>query len=158
MSKRSHLTRAESALREHALAYPETHEDFPWGHSAIKVKGKAFLFMAVGINKDNVFSMSVKLPHSANQALNLPFASPTGYGLSKSGWVTARFKASDEVPVEMLKEWIDESFRAIAPKRVLAKLSDARKAAPTAPAAIDKPQKRRVAGVPRRRPARKSER
>ena len=158
MSKRSHLTRAASALREHALAYPETHEDFPWGHSAIKVKGKAFLFMAVGINKDNLFSLSVKLPRSANQALNLPFASPTEYGLGKSGWVTARFKANDEVPVEMLKEWIDESFRAIAPKRVLAKLSDARKAAPTAPAAIDKRKKRRVGGVTRRRPAGKSER
>jgi len=146
MSKRSHLTRAKSTLREHALAYPETHEDFPWGHNAIKVKGKAFLFMAFGIKEDDPFSLSVKLPHSAKQALNLPFASPTEYGLGKSGWVTARFNTKHDVPVEMLKEWIDESFRAVAPKRVLAKLGDARGPGPTTPAATAKRPKTRAGG------------
>lgn len=135
MPKQSRLTRAESTLRDHALAYPETHEDHPWEHTAIKVKGKAFLFMAVCLTEDNLFSFSVKLPHSAKQALNLPFVAPTGYGLGKSGWVTARFGVNDEVPVEMLKEWIDESFRAIAPKRVLAQLDDAGKVEGAAPAA-----------------------
>jgi hypothetical protein len=57
-------------------------------------------------------------------ALTLPFASPTEYGLGKSGLVTARFEPDDEVPVEMLEEWIDESFRAIAPKRVIAQLEN----------------------------------
>src|SRR5262245_15209334 len=34
------------ALRTAALRYPDTVEDFPWGHSAFKVKGKkAFMFM-----------------------------------------------------------------------------------------------------------------
>jgi len=113
--------RAESALRKHALNYPETKEAFPWGHTAIKVKGKAFLFMAL---EKGVFSLSVKLPVSGKVAVALPFASPTEYGLGKSGWVTARFQAKDDVPVDMLKEWLDESFRAIAPKRVLAKLED----------------------------------
>ena len=33
-------------LRKAALAFPETVEDFPWGHSAFKVAAKkAFLFM-----------------------------------------------------------------------------------------------------------------
>ena len=104
------------------MAYPETREDFPWGHRAIKVKGKAFLFMAIGKNNDNVFSLSVKLPQTGEIALRLPFANSTGYGLGKSGWVTARFGPRDAVPVDMLREWIDESFRAIAPKQVLAKL------------------------------------
>ena len=35
----------ESRLRELALAYPETREDFPWGERVIKVKDKIFLFM-----------------------------------------------------------------------------------------------------------------
>jgi len=113
--------RAESALRKHALSYPETKEAFPWGHTAIKVKGKAFLFMAL---EKGVFSLSVKLPVSGKVAVALPFASPTEYGLGKSGWVTARFQAKDDVPVDMLKEWLDESFRAIAPKRVLALLEE----------------------------------
>jgi hypothetical protein len=37
---------SEAALRALALAYPESHEDFPWGHRAIKVRGKAFVFMS----------------------------------------------------------------------------------------------------------------
>jgi predicted DNA-binding protein (MmcQ/YjbR family) len=113
------LKKAEAALRELALAYPETTEEFPWGHRAIKVKGKTFIFLALD---DSGLSLSVKLPASGLAALMLPFASPTEYGLGKSGWVTARFAPKDEVPIEMLQEWLDESFRAIAPKRVVAKL------------------------------------
>ncbi len=33
------------ALRRFALTYPEAHEDHPWGETAIKVKGKVFLFL-----------------------------------------------------------------------------------------------------------------
>jgi hypothetical protein len=42
---REKLTKSEGALREFALKFPETHEDFPWGHRALKVKGKVFVFM-----------------------------------------------------------------------------------------------------------------
>jgi predicted DNA-binding protein (MmcQ/YjbR family) len=115
------LARAEAALREQALAYPETKEEFPWGHSALKVKGKTFLFL---YREASFFSLSVKLPVSGRAALGLPFASPTAYGLGKSGWVTARFSPSDEVPLDLLREWVDESFRAVAPKRVLARLEN----------------------------------
>jgi predicted DNA-binding protein (MmcQ/YjbR family) len=124
MPRQNRLSRAESALRRHALAFPEAYEEFPWGHVAIKVKGKVFLFLSNGLDGDDVFSLSLKLPLSGKHALTLPFASPTGYGLGKSGWVSARFVAGDDVPLEMLQEWVDESFRAIAPKRVLAKLEE----------------------------------
>ena len=67
----------------------------------------------------------MKLPTSGPLALTLPFAFPTPYGLGKSGWVSARFGPKDEVPLEMLVEWLDESFRAIAPKKVLAQLETA---------------------------------
>jgi predicted DNA-binding protein (MmcQ/YjbR family) len=112
------LARAEAALRSFALAYPETTEEFPWEHRAIKVKGKTFLFLYKGTDW---LSLSVKLPHSGRVALALPFASPTEYGLGKSGWVTARFSPQDDVPIDMIEEWIDESFQSIAPKRILAK-------------------------------------
>ena len=55
-------------------------------------------------------------------ALKLPFVTPTEYGLGRSGWVTARFPRTARVPVELLKVWIDESYRAIAPKRLAALL------------------------------------
>jgi len=118
------MLRAELALRDHALTYPETREDFPWGHRALKVKGKVFLFLSNGKSGADMFSMSVKLPVSGKVALSLPFASPTEYGLGKSGWVTARLDGEDEIPIDMLREWIDESFRAIAPKRVVASLEN----------------------------------
>jgi predicted DNA-binding protein (MmcQ/YjbR family) len=122
MASNKHLERAEMALRKYALAYPDTTEDFPWEHRAIKVKGKVFLFL---FRDASQLSLSVKLPESNRAALALPFASPTQYGLGKSGWVTARFEGHAEPPVEMLTEWIDESFRAVAPKRILAKLDSA---------------------------------
>ena len=40
MTSLSRLKKAAEALRKHALAFPETVEEFPWGHSAIKVKLK----------------------------------------------------------------------------------------------------------------------
>ena len=119
--KRDRLKKAAAALRKHALGYPETIEDFPWGHSAFKVKGKVFLFTYL-CAEEGFLSLSVKLPISAKMALALPFAAPTQYGLGKSGWVTARLYVTDKIPFEMLKEWLDESFRAIAPKKVLAML------------------------------------
>jgi predicted DNA-binding protein (MmcQ/YjbR family) len=122
MKTHARLTRAKAALRKHALAYPETKEEFPWGEVAVKVKGKVFLFLHLG---DGVLNLTVKLPLSGSAALALPFATPTGYGLGRSGWVSARFGAKDDVPIEMLKEWVDESYRAVAPKRVLAHLEEA---------------------------------
>jgi len=122
MATRSPFRREEAALRACALAYPEATEEFPWGHPAFKVKGKIFLTMSQG---ESFLSLSVKLPLSGRVALALPFTSPTAYGLGKSGWVTARFAAREDVPTDMIKEWIDESYRAIAPKRVLALLETA---------------------------------
>ena len=107
----------ELELREVALGYPETHEDFPWGHRVVKVKGKAFIFMG---NEGGALSLSVKLPHSNAAALMLPFATPTGYGLGKSGWVSAEFPKGQQPPMAMLRQWLDESYRAVAPKKLVA--------------------------------------
>jgi predicted DNA-binding protein (MmcQ/YjbR family) len=116
------LKEAEDRLRELALAFPEVREEFPWGHSAMKVKGKAFVFISAS---EEGLSLSMKLPSSGVMALMLPFASPTGYGLGKSGWVTCKFAPGDEIPFELLQEWLDESYRAIAPKKLVAKLAGA---------------------------------
>jgi hypothetical protein len=59
-------------------------------------------------------------------ALMFAFAQPTGYGLGKSGWVSARFGATDEPPTGLLLAWLDESFRAVAPKRLVKALDAAK--------------------------------
>jgi predicted DNA-binding protein (MmcQ/YjbR family) len=112
------LEALELELRDYAMTFPESTEDHPWGHRAIKVKGKSFLFLG-GEKDTKELSLSVKLPSSRDMAADLPFAEPTGYGLGKSGWVTARFAKVGDVPVDMLKAWIDESYRAIAPKKLV---------------------------------------
>ena len=109
-----------AALRKAALAYPETAEDHPWGECAFKVKGKVFLFLSEG---EAGLSLSLKLPRSADFALDLPFAKPTGYGLGRSGWVTATFGPGETIPLPLLLDWLEESFCAVAPKRVAAALS-----------------------------------
>jgi predicted DNA-binding protein (MmcQ/YjbR family) len=145
----SKLGRTERALRDKALSFPETNEEFPWGERAIKVRGKVFLFM---YGTDAVLKLSVKLPQSADAALLLPFCEPTGYGLGKSGWVSASFEQKDAPPIDMLLEWLEESYRAVAPKKVSAQLGTG--AAATRPVAKKKGAKRKTAA----RPAKKKRR
>jgi predicted DNA-binding protein (MmcQ/YjbR family) len=116
MKKKSDFTKLEAQLRAYAFTYPEATEDFPWGERAIKVNKKAYLFMRA---TPEVLSLSVKLPSSRDMAVDLPFAEPTHYGLGKHGWVTAKFEQGDEVPLDLLKAWIDESYRAVAPKKLV---------------------------------------
>lgn len=121
------LTPAEAKLREHALGFPEATEDFPWGSRAIKVAGKAFVFMS---NTDGVVSIGTKLPQSKSAALKAPFASPTHYGLGRHGWVTCEFPPGAKVPVDLLHGYVEESYRAVAPKRLVKQLDDGAAAKP----------------------------
>jgi predicted DNA-binding protein (MmcQ/YjbR family) len=118
MPKAAPFSKVKTALRRAALAFPETREDHPWGESAFKVKGKVFLFLS---EAEEQLHFTVKLPESRGFALLLPFAQPTGYGLGKSGWVTATFGPKDALPLPMLLDWMEESFCAVAPKRVVRK-------------------------------------
>lgn len=137
------LHRDEHALRDAALAYPEAHEDFPWGERALKVRGKVFLFLSCDGAR---LSLSMKLPESRHAALTMPFATPTGYGLGKAGWVTSRFGAGEAVPLEILRAWLDESYRAVAPKAVVKQLDARGPGAAQAPArGVAKPARPRAA-------------
>lgn len=107
-------------LRAFGLAYPGAHTKSPWpGHLDLAVKDKTFAYLSL---EGEPLAISCKLPHSNAAALMLPFTKPTGYGLGKSGWVSAGFP-DGQIPVDMLKEWIDESYRAQAPKKLVATLS-----------------------------------
>jgi predicted DNA-binding protein (MmcQ/YjbR family) len=107
-------------LRLRALAYPGAEEHFPWGESVVKVKGKVFVFL--GRAEEAEAGLSVKLPQSRDMALTLPGCEPTGYGLGKAGWVTASFPRGKTPPLELLVAWLDESYRAVAPKKFLREL------------------------------------
>ncbi|HUJ27766.1 MAG TPA: MmcQ/YjbR family DNA-binding protein [Myxococcales bacterium] len=103
------------ALKKHAAAKPGAWEDHPWGETVFKIGKKVFVFLG---HADDGYGMSCKLPHSSEAAITMfGWAGPTGYGLGEAGWVSASFAASEDVPVDLLRQWIDESFAAVAPKR-----------------------------------------
>lgn len=107
-------------LRAFGLRYPGAHTKSPWpGHMDLAVNDKTFAYLSV---EGEPLGISCKLPQSSDAALMLPFTKPTAYGLGKSGWVSATFTSARSVPVEMLEAWIDESYRAQAPKRLVKQL------------------------------------
>jgi predicted DNA-binding protein (MmcQ/YjbR family) len=116
--------------REHAQAYaltfPGAYAEHPWGQTVIKVKRKVFLFVNGAIAPEAGVSLSVKLPQSGADVLQLPLAEPMGYGMGKHGWVTLLIMHDDQLPPRLLDAWIDESYRAVAPKRLLAELDELR--------------------------------
>lgn len=112
--------RALQELRAYGLSYPGAHTKSPWpGHLDLAVDDKTFAYLSI---EGEPFQISCKLPHSSEVALLLPFCTPTAYGLGKSGWVTAQLTPDKSVPVELFEEWIDESYRAQAPKKLVAQL------------------------------------
>jgi predicted DNA-binding protein (MmcQ/YjbR family) len=107
-------------LRAFGLRYPGAHLKSPWpGHLDLAVKDKTFAYLSI---EGEPFGISCKLPHSNTVALMLPFTEPTSYGLGKSGWVSAKFPRGKRPPVDLFKAWIDESYRAQAPKKLVATL------------------------------------
>jgi predicted DNA-binding protein (MmcQ/YjbR family) len=107
------------ALRSFAFSLPEAWEDHPWGESVAKVGKKVFVFFG-STDGDVPFGFSVKLPISSDEALSMPFTVPTGYGLDRGSWVTVR--PPEDVPLDLLLGWVEESYRTVAPKALLAKL------------------------------------
>src|SRR5687767_7672110 len=117
MPKKSPSDAVLKELREFGLAYPGAHTKSPWpGHLDLAVNDKTFAYLSL---EGEPFGISCKLPRSCETALMLPFCKPTAYGLGKSGWVTAQFAPGQTPPVDMMKEWIDESYRAQAPKKLV---------------------------------------
>ena len=109
-------------LREFGLKYPGAHLKSPWpGHKDLAVNDKTFAYLPP---EGEPFSISCKLPKSNGVALLLPFCVPAGYGLGKSGWVAAT-PTPDQINIEMFKEWIDESYRAQAPKKLIDQIGGA---------------------------------
>lgn len=127
MAQDTPARRAHAELLKFALAYPGAWEDHPWGETVAKVKTKVFVFFG---RPDEGFGLSVKLPQSGTFALGLDWVTPTGYGLGKAGWVTARFGPRGKIPLDVLRKWIDESYRAVAPAKLLKELDGAAPAPP----------------------------
>jgi predicted DNA-binding protein (MmcQ/YjbR family) len=105
-------------LLEFALGFPGAWEDHPWEEIVVKVGKKIFVFVGSSENP----GVTVKLPDSNQQALLLECCTPTGYGLGKAGWVSVDLRGADVPPLEVVEDWIEESYRTIATKKLIAEL------------------------------------
>jgi predicted DNA-binding protein (MmcQ/YjbR family) len=119
------VTDVVAAVREKvqafALSLPEAFEDVPWeDDTVVKVRGKIFVFLG----NSSTRSITVKLEESHAHALTIAGANPSAYGLGKAGWVTVPLRASG-VSVQLLRDWVEESYRIVAPKRLVAELDAA---------------------------------
>jgi predicted DNA-binding protein (MmcQ/YjbR family) len=108
-------------LRDYALAFPEAWEDFPWGDRVVKVRRKVFVFLGKAGDPKSA-SLCVKLRASQQHALSWSGTHPGGYGLGKSGWVEVPLRGK-RPPVDLLRDWIAESYCLVAPAKLVAQLS-----------------------------------
>ena len=137
-------------LRAFGLKYPGAHLKSPWpGHMDLAVNDKTFAYMAP---PGEGFFVGVKLPFTGEEAREKPWAKPTPYGLGKSGW-TNFSPPDDEIDTGVFEQWIDESYRAQAPKKLVKTLAPLAATATAKPAAAAAKKPRKPAA--KRRPAAK---
>ncbi|MFD2082748.1 YjbR protein [Actinopolymorpha cephalotaxi] len=127
------VSRAWDEVRAFALAMPRAIEDTPWGEAVIKIdhpprrraNGLAYgpMFLWLGRPDVPAPAVSVKLRASYDQAVTVGGASPTTMsGLGHWGWLTVPLLRAD---LDLVRDWIDESYRIVAPKSLLAELDHA---------------------------------
>ena len=126
-------TRKWDAVKAFALSLPAAIEDFPWGESIIKVEKRGIapptwrrglvhgpMFLWLGHRHAESHAIYVKLTASRDHAIAMAGAIPTtASGLGKWGWLTVTLAVAD---VDLIYDWVEESYRNIAPKKLTAEL------------------------------------
>jgi predicted DNA-binding protein (MmcQ/YjbR family) len=109
-----------ASIEKFALSLPEAWPDSPWGDSVVKVGKKIFLFVSSpGADRPGI---TVKLPESRDHGMSFTGAVPTGYGLGKHGWVSIYLDSVPEDERDVLLDFVEESYRAVATKTLVKRL------------------------------------
>ncbi|GGV52788.1 MmcQ/YjbR family DNA-binding protein [Streptomyces griseoflavus] len=110
-------------VRDHALALPGATEEHPWGETVAKVHRKVFVFLGVH-DGSYPLGVTVKLTDETAHAhaMACPGAEPAGYGLGRAGWVRIPLETKGAPRADLLCDWVEESYRTVAPKRLAARL------------------------------------
>ena len=107
------------------MRYPEAEEGIACKGTAIecsvfKAKKKSFLF--VGARE-----IRLKLKESLPEAARLASKEPARYEAGSQGWIKVKLDTNEAPPLDLLEQWIDESYRTIAGKRLVVMLPERRK-------------------------------
>lgn len=122
MARSKKNTPADSlhALQEFALEYPQAQMGIACEGTAlqkitIRAGSKSFLFLGLA-------DMMLKLGSSLPDAVALAAEHPDMYKVGANGWVTAKFHDDAMPPLDLLKRWVDESYRLVAGRKLVAML------------------------------------
>ena len=118
-ARKSKSNELVASLKSFALGLPGAWPDNPWGDSVVKVGKKIFVFLGEGAEDSGI---TVKVPESHDHAMSFAGAMPTGYGLGKAGWVTIPVAGLGGDDAEVLHDFVEESYRTIAPKKLIKEL------------------------------------
>lgn len=122
MKKQTPHQKAEAALTAFGLRLPETSRSRGWATTrTLLVKGRMFGIFGDKGEADDALTLIVKLPVSAEMVQDLPFVRASKGWFKQHDWVIAHFDADDDIAAEMgtLKSWLVQSWRAMAPKRLV---------------------------------------
>lgn len=109
-------------LRSVALQYPEVHEGIACAGTAlekrtIKARNKAFVFLGA---TDAMLKVGTSLP----ELTELAAQEPNRYKVGTHGWATVTFGDVETLPLDRLTRWLDESYRLLAPRQLVALLPE----------------------------------
>jgi hypothetical protein len=132
-------------VRSFALGLPQAVEDFPWGEPVVKVEKRdgpgpapapawrrglvhGPMFLWLGSPDASEPAVAVKLRASYDEAVAVGRAVPTTHsGLGQWGWLTVPLGPSvDRVDVALVCGWVEESYRIVAPRKLVARLDETR--------------------------------
>lgn len=106
---------------------PAAVEDFPWGIPVVKVAtGSKWppVFLWLGHRDEPDPAIYLKLTDSYELAVAVANAVPTTMsGVGRFGRLTIPLPAPNP---DLLFDWVDESYRSVAPKRLAAQLESLR--------------------------------
>ena len=116
--KKSAKGKGAEAWRAAALSYPETVEVDSCNKKAFKARDKSFLFLGV---RDTDYNIMVRLGDSRGEAEKMAAKDPDNISVGPH-WITATFASTQALPAGLIRRWIDESWRLLAPKKLVASL------------------------------------
>lgn len=109
------------ALRERALELPRVAENGSCLTRAFKARTKGFLYLG---ETDGTYNVMLKVGDSLDAVRSFCADRPEDCSVGSTNWVTLHFD-SDEAPPPMLSDWIEESYRLLAPRKLVAELDAA---------------------------------
>ena len=110
-------------VREFALSFPNAFEDFPWGVPVVKVAtGSKWPPLFLWLGARDTHAVYLKLTKSYEQAVAMAGAFPTTMsGVGQWSRLTVPLPVNN---IDLLFDWVDESYRNVAPKRLVALLDN----------------------------------